>query len=127
MRSREATEEHELESSIRQVAIVISVVTHWTSRNLGGVTVAVGNEIMSSRRRTGEVVGAGRRGAGPRELFGLGQLFIFRRPNEAPCGSLRIENRPPGKSCGSNSSFAPSTTAVLCDAPTSATVKYASQ
>jgi len=53
------------------------------------------------------------------------QLFIFRSPKEAPCGSLRIENRPPEKSCGANISCAPCSTALWCDNPESTVQPYA--
>ena len=41
-------------------------------------------------------------------------------PNEAPCGSVRIAKRPPGKSIGETSSRAPACVAVLNDLSTSA-------
>ena len=47
----------------------------------------------------------------------------FRIPNTAPCGSLRMAKRPPGKSTGETISLAPIERAVLKEASTSATEK----
>ena len=55
------------------------------------------------------------------------QSVTARSPKAAPCGSFRIDIRPPGKSIGGVSSRAPDSSAVRCDASTSFTVKYTSQ
>ena len=55
------------------------------------------------------------------------QSVTARSPKAAPCGSFRIDIRPPGKSIGATSSCAPASSAVRCDASTSFTVKYTSQ
>ena len=54
---------------------------------------------------------------------GAGYWAIFRRPIEAPCGSVTMANSPPGKSCGSNTCWAPSSMALSNAALTSGTAK----
>ena len=48
---------------------------------------------------------------------------VFSKPTLAPCGSLTIANRPPGKSCGPCSSRAPASIAFLNAPSTSSTAK----
>jgi hypothetical protein len=73
-----------------------------------------------SRRRA---IVADRSGAGDDQPPGL----TFINPNAAPCGSLTIDMRPPGKSIGARSSFAPASSAARWEASTSLTLKYTSQ